>query len=74
MDPADTEANIAWTKDSHAAASEHLQKRRWLNYMNDDDTGDAVRQAYGPNYDRLVEVKRKYDPENIFRRNHNIVP
>ena len=74
MDPADSEANIAWTKDTHAAMSEHLAKRRWLNYLNDDDAGDAVRLAYGPNYDRLVEIKRRYDPDNTFRLNHNIEP
>ena len=74
MDPADTEKNIAWAKDSYAAVSEHLVKRRWLNYLNDDDAGDAIRAAYGPNYDRLVEVKRRYDPENVFRLNHNIAP
>jgi hypothetical protein len=33
-----------------------------------------VRAAYGPNYDRLVELKRRYDPENAFRLNHNIDP
>jgi FAD/FMN-containing dehydrogenase len=54
--------------------SEHLAKRRWLNYLNDDDAGDAVRLAYGPNYDRLVEIKRRYDPDNTFRLNHNIEP
>jgi len=35
---------------------------RWLNYFSDDDGTDAVRAAYGPNYDRLVELKRRYDP------------
>jgi FAD/FMN-containing dehydrogenase len=74
VDPADSEANIAWTKESHAALAEHLTERRWLNYLGDDQGADAIRGAYGPNYDRLVELKRRYDPENVFRHNHNIQP
>ena len=74
MDPADTDANIAWSRETHAALAPYLVERRWLNYLGDDQGEDAVRAAYGPNYDRLVEVKRKYDPENVFRQNHNIVP
>jgi len=73
IDPADTEKNIAWTKDTYAAVSEHLAARRWLNYLNDDED-DSVRAAYGPNFDRLVSVKRQYDPQNVFRGNHNIAP
>jgi FAD/FMN-containing dehydrogenase len=73
IDPADTEANIAWTKDSFAAMSEHFSGGRWLNYLGDDQD-EAIGAAYGPNYDRLVEVKRRYDPENVFHLNHNIVP
>ena len=73
MDPAETEANIAWTKDSFAALSEHFGGGRWLNYLGDDQD-DAIDAAYGPNYDRLVEVKRRYDPQNVFHLNHNIVP
>jgi FAD/FMN-containing dehydrogenase len=74
MDPADTEANIAWTRETFAALQEHFVSRRWLNYLGDDQGGDAIRAAYGPNYERLREVKRRYDPENVFHLNHNIAP
>ena len=74
MDPADTEANIAWTRETHAALRPHLTDRRWLNYLGDDQGADAIRGAFGPNYDRLVSVKRKHDPDNVFHHNHNIVP
>jgi FAD/FMN-containing dehydrogenase len=73
-DPAATDENIAWTRDTYAALSEHFTGGRWLNYLGDDQGDDAVRGAYGPNYDRLVEIKRRYDPDNLFRHNHNIVP
>jgi FAD/FMN-containing dehydrogenase len=73
-DPAATEANIRWTRDTHSALSPHLAARRWLNYLGDDQADDAVRAAYGPNYDRLREIKRRYDPANIFHLNHNIAP
>jgi FAD/FMN-containing dehydrogenase len=74
LDPADTEANVAWTRATFDLFSPHFAERRWLNYFSDDDGADAVRAAYGPNYDRLVEVKRRYDPENAFHLNHNIDP
>ena len=74
LDPAETDANIAWTRETHAAFAPHLSTRRWLNYLGDDQGDDAVRAAYGPNYDRLVEVKRRYDPDNVFHHNHNIAP
>ena len=74
VDAADTEANIAWTRETFAALRPHLGSGRWLNYLGDDQADDAIRAAYGPNYDRLVEVKRRYDPENVFHLNHNIAP
>ena len=74
MDPADTEANIAWTRETFAALTPHLAARRWLNYLGDDAQEDAVRAAYGPNWDRLREVKRRYDPDNVFHLNQNIAP
>jgi FAD/FMN-containing dehydrogenase len=74
LDPADTEKNISWTRATHAAFSEHLVERRWLNYLVDDQGSGAVRAAYGPNWERLVKVKARVDPENVFHRNHNIPP
>jgi FAD/FMN-containing dehydrogenase len=73
-DPAATEANIAWTRETYAAMSPDLAAGRWLNYLGDDQAEDAVRAAYGPNYDRLREIKRRYDPTNVFHLNHNIAP
>jgi FAD/FMN-containing dehydrogenase len=75
MDPAATNENIAWTRGAFAALQPYLADRRYVNYMPDDETGeDVVRAAYGPNYDRLVELKTKYDPTNLFRLNQNIEP
>lgn len=73
-DPGATDANIAWTREAVATIRPHLADRRWMNYLADDDTDDEIRSAYGPNYQRLAEVKRRYDPDNLFRSNHNIEP
>ena len=74
IDPADNAANIAWTRDTFAALRPYFADGRWLNYLGDDQADDAIRAAYGPNYDRLREIKRRYDPENVFHLNHNITP
>ena len=73
-DPDATEANIRWTRETYAALAPHLAAGRWLNYLGDDQADDAVRAAYGPNYDRLRDIKRRYDPANVFHLNHNIAP
>jgi FAD/FMN-containing dehydrogenase len=73
-DPADSEVNIAWSRETFAAMRPHFGTGRWLNYLGDDQAEDAIRAAYGPNHDRLREVKRRYDPDNVFHLNHNVVP
>jgi FAD/FMN-containing dehydrogenase len=70
----DSEANIAWSRETFAAMRPHFGAGRWLNYLGDDQAEDAIRAAYGPSYDRLREVKRRYDPDNVFHLNHNIAP
>ena len=47
---------------------------RYVNYLGDDEPGDAVPAAYGPNYPRLRQLKTRYDPSNFFRMNQNIRP
>ena len=73
-DPSATEENVAWARETHRAFAPHLDARRWMNYLGDDQGNDAVRAAYGPNYERLLDVKRRYDPDNVFHHNQNIVP
>jgi FAD/FMN-containing dehydrogenase len=74
-DPEATDANIAWTRDTHAALEPCFAARRYSNYLVEDDLGEvAARSAYGPNYERLVQVKTIYDPTNVFRLNVNIPP
>jgi FAD/FMN-containing dehydrogenase len=68
-------AGIEWCRDGYQAIQPHVGKQRYLNYMNDDDTGDAVlTSVYGPNLSRLRDVKKKYDPDNVFHINVNIPP
>jgi FAD/FMN-containing dehydrogenase len=73
-DPDESDGNIRWTRETFAALRPQLATRRWLNYLGDDQADDAVRAAYGPNYERLRAVKRRYDPDNVFHLNHNIAP
>jgi FAD/FMN-containing dehydrogenase len=72
-DPADTGTNMAWARETFDALRPYTTDRRYMNYLSADDSG-AVREAYGVNYDRLVEAKRRWDPGNLFRRNQNINP
>lgn len=72
-DAADNEANIAWVRDYYAATAPHSEEGAYVNFAAADDQ-DRVQANYGVNYDRLVEVKRRYDPDNLFRHNQNIKP
>jgi hypothetical protein len=74
-DPAASNENVAWTKEIFAALEPFFVARRYLNYFSEDDVGeDPVRAAYGKNYERLVELKKEYDPENVFHLNTNVAP
>jgi hypothetical protein len=72
-EPADTNANLSWTQETFEALRPHTTDQVYVNNLSNDDAG-AVPSAYGINWDRLVEIKRRYDPDNTFRLNHNIDP
>ncbi len=73
-DPAETERNIAWCRQTYDALRPYLASFRYVNYLEDDEPSDAAATVYGPNYARLRELKAKYDPDNFFHVNVNIRP
>ncbi len=73
-DPATTGDCVAWTRETYEAVAPYRIEARWLNYYGDDEDAGALDAAYGPNRARLAEVKRRYDPDNLFHLNQNIVP
>lgn len=74
-DPDSTAANVAWTRESFNGLDRFVVDRRYVNYLDADDTGDAAASsAFGRNYERLGEIKRVYDPENVFHLNTNVKP
>jgi FAD/FMN-containing dehydrogenase len=72
-DAVDDERVIVWAREFFGAAAAHAAGSVYINFMTQEESG-RIREAYGGNYDRLVEVKRKYDPDNVFCFNHNIRP
>ena len=74
IDPKQGDAVVQWTRDQIEAAKPHSPGGSYLNFPGVGADLDAVREAYGPNYERLAKIKAKYDPANMFRMNQNIVP
>jgi FAD/FMN-containing dehydrogenase len=72
-DAAKDAERIAWLRDYHEALSPYSEPGGYINFMQDDDYG-RIRDNYRQNYDRLVQVKRAYDPGNLFHVNQNIAP
>jgi FAD/FMN-containing dehydrogenase len=72
-DPADNDANIGWVRDFYEATAPLSEEGGYINFMAADDQ-PRIEANYRQNYGRLVEVKRTYDPGNVFRLNQNIKP
>jgi FAD/FMN-containing dehydrogenase len=72
-DPAKDAGHSQWVRDYYTALAPHSEAGGYINFMADDDQG-RIRDNYRQNYDRLVQVKRTYDPHNLFHINQNIKP
>jgi FAD/FMN-containing dehydrogenase len=74
VDRAQNEPNIAWVRQTWNSLRPLATGGVYVNELGDDEGADRVRIAYGPNYERLQQIKAKYDPENLFRLTANIPP
>jgi hypothetical protein len=74
IDPGISDRCIVWARETYAAMQPFVASSRYVNYLGDDETGDPIAAAYGPNFRRLQKIKSKYDPKNFFRMNQNIRP
>jgi len=72
-DPADDERCIAWARAFFEQAAPFSLGSVYVNFMTQEEAS-RVADAYGPNFERLVAVKSRYDPQNLFRHNQNIRP
>jgi hypothetical protein len=73
IDPEESPKHIAWTRAFSDALEPYSIHSCLVNFLGDEGT-DAVRAAFGSNYERLVELKTKYDPTNFFSLNPNVKP
>jgi hypothetical protein len=66
--------HLRWVRDCYAALEPHTRGRAYVNFLEDEGE-DRIRAAYGPaKHERLVALKRRYDPQNLLRGNQNIRP
>ena len=73
QDPAHDADRIRWVRDYHEATAPYAEAGGYVNFMADDD-GGRVQDNYRAHYQRLAQVKRRYDPGNLFHLNQNIPP
>jgi FAD/FMN-containing dehydrogenase len=73
--PGDSDRNIAWTRDFWGEMQRFSNGATYLNFPGLMEEGDdLLRKTFGANYERLLALKRRYDPDNLFRLNHNLDP
>lgn len=71
---AQSEANVAWARKTWSSIEPAMRGGVYVNFTSGEDAQQRIREAYGPNYARMLELKRKFDPHNLFRLNANVDP
>jgi FAD/FMN-containing dehydrogenase len=70
----DDEPNIAWARDAWRDMRGFSTGGTYINFLTEEEGEERIHDAFRANYERLVAIKAKYDPENMFRRNKNVAP
>jgi hypothetical protein len=73
-DVAETPGHIQWTREFWTAVEPFASGNVYVNHLDAEEGTTRIKAAYGRNYDRLVALKNKFDPTNLFRLNQNIKP
>ncbi len=76
VDPQDYEMNVQWTRELSEAMQPFTTGSAYINQMGieAEEGAESIKTTYAGNYERLVALKNKYDPTNLFRHNQNIQP
>ena len=72
--PEDDAVNIEWARSTWRDIKQFSTGGTYVNFLTDEEGEERTRAAYGANYDRLVEVKTNWDPDNLFSSNKNVRP
>jgi len=74
LDPSDDQKNIAWARATYDELRPHMARESYANYQTEDDAEGTLERPFGPNYQRLVALKNRLDPTNLFHLNNNVRP
>jgi FAD/FMN-containing dehydrogenase len=70
--PEDDASSVAWAREFFEATAPFATGGVYVNFVSEDE--ERVQAAYGANFERLAVLKKKYDPDNVFRVNQNVAP
>ena len=65
---------IKWARDAWGGLKTYSTGGTYINFLTEEEGDDRIQDAYGGNYERLIDIKTQYDPGNFFRTNKNIAP